>query len=432
MRKFLYGIVGILFSVVGAAVPGFADENEISALKEQINKLNKRISQLESQVERPADIVPTAPPSGTFVEGALSGIRLSGFVDTAYHWNFARPSLPAATGTAVSRNQSIGVFDTVGDNFTLHALELAFEKPAPAEGGVGFRTDILAGMDAKVINSTGTEVDEFDIEQAYVEARLPLKALEGNEVLGDSLYLRAGKYVTLAGAEVIEAKDNWNTTRSLMFGYAIPFTHTGVRTAYDLWGGKVSLTTGLNNGWDLLEDNNSYKTWEGQMALKPNDDFLFTTTLYIGPENANQSGHKRFLMDYVALWKATDKLSLMANFDFGSERRVAGAEKSGENAQWHGYALYGRYQLTDKFAMATRWEIFVDDDIFRIGAAATDTGAATREHRYWEWTYTTEYKLYDNLITRLEYRYNWSDAPVFEGANSSQNTLSAQLIYSFA
>ena len=433
MRKFLYGILGILISVFGLSSSGFADENEIQALKEQIGKLNKRISQLESQAERPTNVVPAGgAPSGTFVEGALSGIRLSGFVDTAYHWNFNNPIFPTAAnaGTAVTRNQSIGVFDTMGDNFTLHAVKLALEKPAAATGGVGFRTDLLMGMDAKVINSTGAEIDEFDIEQAYVEARLPIHALEGNSVLGDSLYLRMGKYVTLAGAEVIEAKDNWNTTRSLMFGYAIPFTHTGVRAAYDLWGGKVTLTTGLNNGWDLLEDNNRYRTWEGQFAWKPSDKFLFTATSYIGPEQANRQDGKRGLIDFVALWKTTDKLSLMANIDYGREGQVVGGPAPAKTADWDGYALYGRYQATDKLAFATRGELFVDRDTYRVGAAAV-VGGVARERKYWEWTYTTEYKLYDNLISRLEYRYDWSDASVFSG-ESSQNSISAQLIYNFA
>lgn len=431
MRKFIYGIFGILLSVFGLAAPGFADENEIQALKEQINKLNKRISQLETQAERPANVVPAGgAPAGTFVEGALSGIRLSGFVDTAYHWNFDSPGFTAPTGTAVDRNQSTGVFDTIGNSFTLHAVEVVLEKPAPATGGVGFRTDLFYGQDAKVIAAGGTEVDDFDLQQAYVEARLPLHALEGNKFLGNNLYLRAGKYVTLAGAEVIEAKDNWNTTRSYMFGYSIPFTHTGVRAAYDLWGGKVTLTTGLNNGWDLVEDNNRYKTWEGQIAFKPKDNLLFTGTFYFGPENLNQAGHKRFLMDYVALWNVTKKLSLMANIDWAREGRAVGGPRPFKTADWDGYALYGRYQLTDKLAFATRGEIFVDRDTFRVGAGAVAGGVA-RERRYTEWTSTTEYKLYTNLISRLEYRYDWADTSLFSG-ESSQNTLSAQLIYSFA
>jgi len=40
----------------------------------------------------------------------------------------------------------------------------------------------------------------------------------------------AGKFVTLAGSEVIWSPSNSNFSRSILFG-AIPFTHTGVRAA---------------------------------------------------------------------------------------------------------------------------------------------------------------------------------------------------------
>jgi hypothetical protein len=193
-----------------------------------------------------------------------------------------------------------------------------------------------------------------------------------------------------------------------------------------------------------VEDNNDYSTLESQVAWKPIDDFLFTTTFYSGPENFNQDGHKRNLLDFVALWHVTDKLSLMGNMDFGRENRVPNATPGPghEDSIWHGYALYARHQTTEKLAFATRAELFVDRDTFRVGGAAVapaldfSGGMATpsrqaTDSRYWEWTYTGEYKLYENLISRLEYRYDWSDAPIFNG-ESSQQTVSAQLIYNFA
>lgn len=420
MKKAISGIVTVLLLVFGVSAPALADENEISALKEQIEKLNKRLAEVEGRVKDapPTYVAPAGGEAGNMIEGALSGVRLGGYVQTGWDWNFNNPA-KAASATTATREQSIRVFDQ-NEGFTLDAVKLTLNKPAPEEG-VGFRTDFLYGEDAEVITPTGSVVDEFDIEQAYVEANLPV---------GNGLYLQAGKFVTLAGAEVIEAKDNWNASRSLMFGFAIPFTHTGFRSAYGFNDDKVTVKFGLNNGWDLVEDNNNFSTFEGQLVFAPSDKFLFTTTSYIGPENANQDGHKRFLLDFVALWKATDKLSLMANVDFGNERRALAAEKPNENAQWHGYALYGRYQVNDKLAFAARGELFVDDDAFRVGAASV-VGGVPREHRYWEWTWTNEYKLYDNLISRLEYRYDWSDAEIFQG-ESSQQTLSAQLIYNFA
>lgn len=460
MKSLSPWIHGIMILVLGLAPSAFADEDEVSKLKDQIQKLNRRVSQLEDQLREqpPRAIVPAQgrTPSGNVIESAMSGIKLSGYVDTAWNWNGNNPGNPPAGNTDIdgdgildpnfgTRDNSLRVFDTNEGSFTVHAVEVVLEKPAPTDtGGVGFRTDFFYGKDAEVITAGGSTLDDFDLQQAYVEARLPLKFLEGSSIFSDTIYFRGGKYVTLAGAEVIEAKDNWNTSRSIGFGFAIPFTHTGVRAVYDLWGGKVTLTAGLNNGWDLNVDNNNFGTLEAQIAWKPVEDLLFTATTYYGPENPNQDGHKRVLYDFVALWHVTDKLSLMANFDFGNQRRVF-SNNGGidfENSQWHAYALYGRYQLTDKLAMATRWEVFVDNNNFRVGPGAVAPAVdylgglsvftfPNREKRYWEWTYTTEYKLYDNLIARGEYRYDWSEAPIFNG-ESSQQTLSAQLIYSFA
>ncbi len=457
MKNSTSWIYGILILILGMATPAFADEDEVSKLKDQINKLSSRINQLEEQVrERPANIVPGGASSGNVVESALSGVKLSGYVDTGWNMNFNNPGNAPAGNTDIdgdgvldpnfgTRDNSLRVFDVNEGSFTVHAVEVVLEKPAPTDqGGVGFRTDFFYGKDAEVITAGGSTLDDFDLQQAYAEARLPLNFLDGSTILSDSIYLRAGKFVTLAGAEVIESRDNWNASRSIGFGFAIPFTHTGVRAVYDLWGGKVTWSTGINNGWDLNVDNNNYATWENQLAWKPTDKLSLSGTTYYGPENANQDGHKRFLVDFVALWNVTDKLSLMANFDFGNQRRVF-SNVGGidfENSQWHAYALYGRYQVNEKFAMATRWEVFQDNNNFRVGAAAVapavdyNAGASVftfynREKMYWEWTYTGEYKLYDNLVTRLEYRYDWSEAPIFNG-ESSQQTLSAQLIYNFA
>jgi hypothetical protein len=58
-----------------------------------------------------------------------------------------------------------------------------------------------------------------DIEQSYLSYLAPM---------GRGLQIDVGKFVTQHGAEVIEAKDNWNYSRSLLFALAIPYYHMGV------------------------------------------------------------------------------------------------------------------------------------------------------------------------------------------------------------
>ena len=60
-----------------------------------------------------------------------------------------------------------------------------------------------------------------------------------------------------------------NYSRSILFGYAIPFTHTGVRATYKV-NDMLTVLGGVNQGWDAFEDPNHDKTLE----LEPNGVFL--------------------------------------------------------------------------------------------------------------------------------------------------------------
>ena len=66
--------------------------------------------------------------------------------------------------------------------------------------------------------------NQFDVEQAYVDFALPV---------GTGLRIRAGKFVTLLGYEVIIRRET-RYSHSYMFGFAIPFTNTGVMGEYKL------------------------------------------------------------------------------------------------------------------------------------------------------------------------------------------------------
>ena len=61
--------------------------------------------------------------------------------------------------------------------------------------------------------------------------------------------LKAGKFVTLLGYEVIESPNNLNFSRGYLFTLAIPLTHTGGLASYTFtdW---FSMTAGVVLGWD--------------------------------------------------------------------------------------------------------------------------------------------------------------------------------------
>src|SRR5947199_34566 len=61
---------------------------------------------------------------------------------------------------------------------------------------------------------------------------------------------------------------NDNFSRSLLFTFAIPFTHTGLKLSY-AFNDKIAASVMLVNGWDNVLDNNSAKSFGVSVALTP-------------------------------------------------------------------------------------------------------------------------------------------------------------------
>src|SRR5256714_212565 len=112
---------------------------------------------------------------------------------------------------------------------------------------------ILAVFIATIANAQDQTVSQFDLQQAFVTYIAPI---------GSGLRFDVGKYVTHLGYEVIEGYDGYgdNYSRSILFGYAIPFTHTGLKASYG-FSSKVAAMFEVVNGWDLVRDNNLSKSF---------------------------------------------------------------------------------------------------------------------------------------------------------------------------
>ena len=453
--KPLAKITGLLLLVAFTTIrPSFADENEVLALKEQVQDLNNKLAMLEGKVGNMEGKISAAPATGAYVAptgetGAgvlhtmLSDIHLSGYVDTQYSMALNDSTDHRTAGGVQNRPTNRGrIYDGYQDSFSVNAVELDIEKKANPEGGAGFRADIQFGedaeindFDANVDQATGVE-DDLHLQQAYVEYVQPLRMWDGHEVLPSSVNFKVGRFVTLAGAEVIEAKDNWNISRSFAYGLTLPLTHTGLRTNFKMWKDFFDVYLGLVNGWDVNIDNNRGKTAELGLGYTLFENLSMFHAIYFGPERNDTIGQKRFLLSNVATYNVTEKLALKGEINFGHEDRVGGvasptAASNAENVEFSSYAGYVRYQLTDKLATAYRAELFRDDALSRN--ASTGLFPATdQDNTLFEQTLTLEYLLADNLISRFEYRWDKSNNITAFDTDSNQQTLGAQLIYNFA
>lgn len=428
MRK-TWGVAVVAIGLAAGALPARADEAsdkaEIQMLKTRLDRLEARLANQPAPGSAAPDIG-DKPVSTVNLPSGLQGVQLSGYTDIAYTYSF---------NEANNFGNSGRVFDIESNGFTPHAAEIVLEKPMTDETPYGFRTDLFFGDDAEIFHATGlgTATDNFDLQQAYVTARVPV---------GEGLDLKVGKFVTLLGAEVIESPANWNYSRSYMFGYSIPFTHTGVLATYPLpaeWG---SATVGMVNGWDIVDDNNKAKTFLGNVTLGPWNGVTLSSNLVSGAEQAGNSHDLRTVLSNVVSWAPNEQWAFMANADYGHEEDAIGVTATipgsgADNASWQGYALYARYTPVERYALANRIEWFNDQDGVRVApvpAGAALAGSGHGDVSFFEWTLTNEFKLTDHVITRLEYRFDWANAAVFrhdQGASNNQNTVAAEVIYHF-
>ncbi len=427
---------GWVSSVVAAScllmgAPAWADDADNQVLKQEISELKSRLSQLESRLaSQPSGGVSTAEKTGLptlQLPSGLQSLQISGYADVSYIYNFDKPD---AGKTRTNRGR---VFDVQSSGFTPQAFELVLEKPLSNDSPIGFRTDLFFGDDAEVIHATGlptltSGTEAFDLQQAYVTLRAPV---------GEGLDFKVGKFVTLLGAEVIESPANWNFSRSYMFGFSIPFTHTGALVSYPILGEYGSATVGVVNGWDIVDENNQFKTMIGSLTLTPIKDVSFSINGINGAERTNDNRNDRTVLDLVASWKPIEQLTLMGNYDYGHESGVTHGvlgTTGFDTGNWEGLALYAKYDLTPKWALAGRWEIFNDMDNVRTGL--TGPGGSTLDNlHFYEWTFTSQWTLYEHVLARLEYRHDWSNERVFFHDKSAfrdyQDTIAAELICHF-
>jgi hypothetical protein len=334
-------------------------------------------------------------------------IAVNVFVSTAYIYNGNRP----ATGT-----NSYRVFDFNDNSFNLDVAELVVQIAPSKLNDVGFRVDFTAGNSIpQIAKSQDQTVAQFDLQQAFVSYIAPI---------GSGLRFDVGKYTTHMGYEVIEGYDGYNDnySRSILFGYAIPFTHTGVKASY-AFSSKVAAMVGVVNGWDLVGDNNRSKSLAAQLTLIPVSPLVVLLNWIGGPEIAGDNHTNRNVFDVVAILKPTASLTLGLNGDYGKESGTS-LVNPGSDATWKGIAGYATFALTDKFSAALRGETLHDDGGVRFG---TGTKATLSEV-----TFTPAYKLTSHVLLRGEVRYDKANQPILAkraAFSDKQTTVGANLIF---
>ncbi|MGH7878591.1 MAG: outer membrane beta-barrel protein, partial [Candidatus Binataceae bacterium] len=249
------------------------------------------------------------------------GVHVHGLVDVPYEYNLNQPNTSAGSKgglnavSAGGKTNQLRVFDTEASGFNLQQFNLHLDRTS--DGGVGFVSELNFGQVANVlrastrnsnINTAATSNDVIDLTQAYLTYTVPV---------GSGIALQLGRFVTLLGAEVIPVYNTYGSadykiSRDFIFGFGIPFTHTGLRGTY-AFNDKAALTLGVNNGWDDVTANDDGQTMEAELSLNTGDTMPLGQTMALalngiyGPEQVNHGNSKRWAIDPVLTYKTPIK-----------------------------------------------------------------------------------------------------------------------------
>mgnify|MGYP000091365141 FL=1 len=377
-----------------AAAPDGSDDAGVSARSPGLRWLEIDLSQDASG--QPA--AEATPPRWT----------LSGTADFYFSTNTNDPF----TGTNVFR--AFDIKDEHGVHFSF--LELAAEKRRTPWGA---RIDVDFGPTARIVNSFEPSDDKFwqYLQQLYVS-----RNLNG----AGTTYLDFGKFVTSAGAEVIEARSNYLYSRGVLFTWAIPFYHFGLR-GFHYFNDTDYLTLQVVRGWNAVTDNNDAITLGIGGGRKFGANTIGTLIYYVGPEpDATGGGNTRHLVDVVLTQTVGDRWTFALNGDFARQDSFSFGGGVRQDVDWMGLAGYARYQWTPRNAVTLRGEWFNDSE-----GAATGVSQNLRSV-----TLGLSHRLNTYAEARLEWRRDWSNVRVFPESTAgsfgrSQNTILGALVLGF-
>lgn len=329
-----------------------------------------------------------------------------------------------------------------------------FNQPVPNERIIGTPNNV-PGSIAQVA-STANRHNEFNINLAYLDAKLAASDLRGRLALQagtsvqaiyagepvsgiasgpslsqhiqeaslgyritDKLWVDAGIFLSHLGLESFVSKDNWTYTRSLMADFS-PYYEAGVKLSYQA-SSRLDLQLLVLNGWQNISDANSNKAVGAAVSYALNDELSLAYNNFFGEETGSLW---RFFNDFILKWNPTGLLQIALAFDVGWQKRPLSTGAS----SWYGATLVARYQLSKRLWLAARFERYSDSD--RVIAQPVSNLSMRANGA----SMNLDCELRQGLLWRNEVRSLWADSAVFAkgtGFSSTDVYLVTSLSFAF-
>lgn len=375
------------------------------------------------------------------VKTALSSTTISGYVDVSAQFNpnggggaFGQPAAPNYT----YGNKANGV--------NLNVVDITLDKPLDeSPWASGYHIEFWVGPDGQTLGVGN------DIRQAYIALRTPV---------GNGIDWKVGVFDAIIGYEGSTSGNNPNYSHS--FGFNLePTTSTGIVANYKAtdW---ISMQAGIANcmyggagAYNAATGTQLYTPsvmWGPTLTAPESWGWAKGATLSVGTiitsgstaqttggnfNTGNGTGARSYYAGF-ALPTPVAALKFGGSFDYLNAKDISA------NA-WT-MAAYSTYQFNDKLSLNLRAEYLNGGGNTGIGQTLNGGAyldATGQNSQAQELTATVQYNLWENVLTRLEFRWDhvnhasnsgYAVGYVNDGGSSPQANaflLAAQAIYKF-
>jgi hypothetical protein len=334
-----------------------------------------------------------AAPAAIPLTTALSATTISGYVDTSMVWV---PGTGNGNPVITSPN---GV--SHADSFALDSADVKIARaPDAGKWTAGYTLEAQYGPDA--INPfAGTP-----LRQAYVELMVPV---------GNGLDLEVGQWDNIIGYESNDDYKNPNWSRS--YGYDLePVTHTGILGTYkfsDAFSAQFGVADTLTGPGNATANNlyggpESKKAIVSLLTLTAPDSWggLKGSTLSAGFDDGpgTLASDRQHLYVGATINTPVKGLTFGAAYDSVWNNNISSFTTVGYASSIGAYASYA---FTDKATFNLRAE-YAHGAVYAPPGVALPVPFPGVNEEIFELTATFQYQLWDNVTSRLEFRWDHS------------------------